>query len=556
MSPPLPVTLDLRPGQALDCYLEHLAEANGMSTAGLLTLVRGGGGSSTTRFLMLHPPATTTRRLACVARLEPAEVAAATLAAYDGTALDLAGLDPQALSSFRAVAARGWVPGHGTQLCPPCLAATGIWQLPWRLPTVTVCLTHATYLLAGCPGCGRPFRDQRHSPLRRAGTSTQCGNPLGQGPTRQCLQELTALPTVRAEPPCLRAQQRRNTAAAGHKVRVLGTDVPGVGYLQDLRHLTTVLLHLANQPGGLALAPWANELAAEATARTGRRGPRWGMRPPTDPALRSRALRSADDILTCPTVEDAAAAFVPWLQTVPRTASGSLGWLANRTVMTPTLTRIIMAAHAPHRTLSHRLDTHLGLDAPMCRLPQVLPTVLYRAHLAGLFDSDPDTVALFASLCLARAHPQSATWSAAAAALRLPPELGQRTAPRLQRHSAGEHRRLPRPPHRPGAGPARHQLSGHRGQHPPRPEQHRMVSAMGTLPPPHPQHQPRLRADLAVAARRPRAHPHQPLLAPTADRETTGPIPPIRYLPDRAPTTAAQECTVDETLTPHRPDRP
>jgi len=428
VSPPLPVTLDLRPGQALDCYLEHLAEANGMSTAGLLTLVRGGGGSSTTRFLMLHPPATTTRRLACVARLEPAEVAAATLAAYDGTALDLAGLDPQALSSFRAVAARGWVPGHGTQLCPPCLAATGIWQLPWRLPTVTVCLTHATYLLAGCPGCGRPFRDQRHSPLRRAGTSTQCGNPLGQGPTRQCLQELTALPTVRAEPPCLRAQQRRNTAAAGHKVRVLGTDVPGVGYLQDLRHLTTVLLHLANQPGGLALAPWANELAAEATARTGRRGPRWGMRPPTDPALRSRALRSADDILTCPTVEDAAAAFVPWLQTVPRTASGSLGWLANRTVMTPTLTRIIMAAHAPHRTLSHCLDTHLGLDAPMCRLPQVLPTVLYRAHLAGLFDSDPDTVALFASLCLARAHPQSATWSAAAAALRLPPELGQRTA--------------------------------------------------------------------------------------------------------------------------------
>jgi len=43
VSPPLPVTLDLRPGQALDCYLEHLAEANGMSTAGLLTLVRGGG---------------------------------------------------------------------------------------------------------------------------------------------------------------------------------------------------------------------------------------------------------------------------------------------------------------------------------------------------------------------------------------------------------------------------------------------------------------------------------------------------------------------------------
>ncbi len=33
MSTPLPVTLDLHPGQALDCYLEHLAEANGITTA-------------------------------------------------------------------------------------------------------------------------------------------------------------------------------------------------------------------------------------------------------------------------------------------------------------------------------------------------------------------------------------------------------------------------------------------------------------------------------------------------------------------------------------------
>jgi len=227
----------------------------------------------------------------------------------------------------------------------------------------------------------------------------------------------------RARHPDLPALSRRHrnlatslAAAHGHRL------------LQDLRCLTTLLLHLANQPGGRALAPWATGLAAETAARTGWRGPRWGMRPPTDPALRGRALSSADDILTCGTLDDAAAAFGPWLQTVPHTASGSLGWLANRTVMTPTLTRIIMAAHAPHRTLSHRLDTHLGLDAPMCRLPQVVPTVLYRAHLRGLFDSDPDTVRLFASLCLARAHPQSATWAAAAAALRLPAELGQRTA--------------------------------------------------------------------------------------------------------------------------------
>ena len=95
MSQPLPVTLDLRPGQALDCYLEHLAEANGITTAGLLHVVRGNGGPGATRYLMLHAATATVGRLACVARLHPAEVTAATLAAYDGTALDLDGLDPQ-----------------------------------------------------------------------------------------------------------------------------------------------------------------------------------------------------------------------------------------------------------------------------------------------------------------------------------------------------------------------------------------------------------------------------------------------------------------------------
>jgi len=110
------------------------------------------------------------------------------------------------------------------------------------------------------------------------------------------------------------------------------------------------------------------------------------MRPPTDPALRSRALSSADDILTSGTVDGAAAAFVPWLLTVPHTASGSLGWLANRTVMTPALSRIILAAHAPHRALSHRLGTHRGLHGPLRRVPQVLPTDLYQDHLRGLSD--------------------------------------------------------------------------------------------------------------------------------------------------------------------------
>ena len=44
---------------------------------------------------------------------------------------------------------------------------------------------------------------------------------------------------------------------------------------------------------------------------------------------------------------------------------GPLGWLADRTVMTPTLTRLVMAARAPHRRVSHHLDNHPGGRMPI-----------------------------------------------------------------------------------------------------------------------------------------------------------------------------------------------
>ncbi|HQD69576.1 MAG TPA: TniQ family protein, partial [Ornithinibacter sp.] len=122
MSAPLPVSVTPRPGESIESWLEHLADANGLTTAQLLTLIRSRGIS--TRYLTLAPAPSTITHLAALSRIDPDAVAATTLSAYEGTALDLTGLDVDDRHSYRQVAARGWAPAHGTQICPACLADT------------------------------------------------------------------------------------------------------------------------------------------------------------------------------------------------------------------------------------------------------------------------------------------------------------------------------------------------------------------------------------------------------------------------------------------------
>ncbi|MEI2650125.1 MAG: hypothetical protein V9G15_14200 [Dermatophilaceae bacterium] len=126
---------------------------------------------------------------------------------------------------------------------------------------MTACTDHGLVLVAECPACGRPFRDQRHSHLRRVGAATVCGNPLGQGPLKQCQHDLTTLAAVPASPAVLATQARIDAALAGKNVPGARAAGQPAAYLADLRHLTTLLLHLAGQPGADGLAPWVADLA-------------------------------------------------------------------------------------------------------------------------------------------------------------------------------------------------------------------------------------------------------------------------------------------------------
>jgi hypothetical protein len=174
-------------------------------------------------YLTLAPSPETITRLAALARVDEQDVYAATLAAFDGTALDLTGLDPADRHSYRQVAARGWAPAHGTQICPTCLAETGAWRPRGGSSSSPPAPATVTLLVARCPSCRRPFRDQRHSHLRRVGAATVCGNPLGAGPTRQCQHDLTTIAPPR--PPrmsSLTAAARRRSPRRARQVTVLG----------------------------------------------------------------------------------------------------------------------------------------------------------------------------------------------------------------------------------------------------------------------------------------------------------------------------------------------
>ena len=59
----LPTLVNLAPGEALDAYLERVADANYLTTARLIEMVRAGHGS-TTAYLMLAPTPATLKRIA------------------------------------------------------------------------------------------------------------------------------------------------------------------------------------------------------------------------------------------------------------------------------------------------------------------------------------------------------------------------------------------------------------------------------------------------------------------------------------------------------------
>lgn len=419
----LPARISPTAGQALDSYLEQVADANSLTSADLTALIRRHSGHPV-RYLTLSPDPATLLAITELTGTFTEQLVAMTLPGlprHDDWDLDR--FDPAQRNGFVQIGNRGWLRTRGSQLCPACVTATGIWHLTWRLYTTTCCTQHGTYLATHCPTCRRPFRDHSSAVLRPAGASLICGNPAGSGLASRCRHDLTTLPVTAASAAELARQQHHDDAITGLTTRMFGQETDGADYLTSSRNLAVLLLHLTHQaptdtaPGGLP--DWVATVNAM---------PRqvWGKRPPDDVQLRSLVLTEADQILTAPDRHQAASRFAPWLELIPRGREGAIAWCEDRTRLTPTLRGLLNTAQNPRRRLSHRLDHEPPLIDQARHIPQQIPTDLYRDHLGDILQLRPDTGRTFASLCLARSLPGIITWTEAALALGLATALGDR----------------------------------------------------------------------------------------------------------------------------------
>lgn len=428
----LPSRPGLHPAEALDGYLERLAEANGLSTATLHTLMREALGADTTAlaFLMIKPQRAAIKAIADLGGADRPSLSAATLMRYgDGLPLHLEGLDPSRRHTYRNLVAQGWFPPHGSQACPLCLAGDGIWRLEWRLPLITVCRVHGVELLTECETCQQRFRMRRHSPMRPVISRDQlCGNPTGV--RRYCDRTITAHRTLPAARGAVAAANTIALALEGQRIDMLGRVVDPRIFLSELRHIATMLLNLLTAAGDSVAQTWAALLQTESASRTAElRNPRWGISPPRSAAVRGYVLAEANAILGQPALAEAGARLASWLAPISAVANGPSAWLINRTIRTATTHALISAAVSGRYHVGRRLtETGVRQPPPIAAIPQLLDLELFAEFFDGKLGSYPWTARLYVSLCLARSVTHAQNWSIAAARLGLDPAIGRRTA--------------------------------------------------------------------------------------------------------------------------------
>lgn len=428
----LPSRVAITSDEALDCYLERLAAANGMSPAQLIRLLTGPGtdGTPTVGFMMFRPDPLLINRIAELGGLSKPSLETATLMRFDnGRPLQLNDLEPTRRDSFRQVVMQGWFPQFGSQACPQCLAADGIWRLQWRLPIVSVCLEHTVFLVTRCADCEMRFRTRRHSPLRpQLGLTQPCGNSLGL--RNPCQHSVLLHSTQTAAEPIIGAAEVVTRAIEGQPVTMLGGLADPETYLSEVRNLATLLLHLLSRRDAMGFVDWAEELRHEASERTTqRRGPRWGASPPQSAPVRGHVLSEAHQILSASSLEEAGARLAPWLTLIAAEGSGPRGWLLNRTTRTATIERLIDAAMADRHHVGRQLDRlHVERTLETSAIPQLIDLDIYREIFADMLGGYEWTGRLYVSLCAVRTASSAANWRDAAAHLGMDPEFGLHAA--------------------------------------------------------------------------------------------------------------------------------
>lgn len=409
----LPAVSRPRQGEALDGYLERVAALNGLTRAETQRLLARQEPRHTTAFLVVKPAGGVVRRIGHLTGLDEGQVRAMTLQRFDdGRPLRLGDLDPGDIHDLRVMQRQGWFPTKGSQACSLCVADTGTWSICWRLPHLPICLLHGTYLTVRCPHCGRRLRGSNHLPFKGfLEDPTACGNPTG---SRACCDyDLSHLAPISAPTEEVNTVHAIRDALDGRAVRLHGQGVSAAEYLNDIRQLAVLLLHIAVQPDAASLGGWVHDFhTSMRSTATGQRGPRWGLTPPEAPEVRSGVLTDARRIMEAP-FQQAVELLQPWLAAIPQSSAGDGSWIRSRTVVTPNFQQLLHIARAPGRALAFQLRDYERLLPEHC-VPQLIPVDLYTLHLAHLIQAGPRAGRAFASLCLVRSLPTVKSWGQAA----------------------------------------------------------------------------------------------------------------------------------------------
>lgn len=220
-------------------------------------------------------------------------------------------------------------------------------------------------------------------------------------------------------------------ALAAEPIPMLGVEADAQTYLAELRHLATLLLHLASRAGAPSVVAWADEVHAEAITRsTTLRGPRWGYSPPQDSRVRGHVLDTSARILAEANLQSAGARLAPWIDLIAAERNGPSVWMLNRTTRTPIMEQLIRAATEGRHHVGRRLTKMNASNVPLAAssIPQLFDEDLFHELFDGMLGGYDRTRRLYVSLCVVRAATAATTWSEAARELGLAPRIGPATA--------------------------------------------------------------------------------------------------------------------------------
>lgn len=331
----LPVRVTPGADEAMDSYIERVAAANALPITPFTHHLKRLSGS-TLRFLNAAPSPALVDTLAGLTQAPASALHQLTLSRYEVVPR----IDNQHRYAARTASAKGWFSLIRTQACPACVSEGQPWASYWRLPWVVACLRHACLLMTRCPGCGMKLRSTRLQGLRASGFTSLCGNPRATGRVPQCEHDLGTTSRTPAGESVLAQQQGVLEALRGGTVLCHAEPVTGTEYLRRVRSVAVLLFHTVAISTATGLPAWAQQLRAEAQARTKARGPRWGVSAPDCPQLRAAAFLIAHQILTG-SVGAGRGSLDTWLDLVPPSNEGTRAWAEDHTTTPDAISYLI-----------------------------------------------------------------------------------------------------------------------------------------------------------------------------------------------------------------------